>query len=48
MLTAITEKSGVYLEDCQIKPAMPFATDVAIAKRLWKVGEELVGQSFDI
>ena len=47
-LTMIVDKSGVYLEDCQVKQAMPFATDLTIAKKLWKVGEELVGQKFDI
>ncbi|RFU28893.1 hypothetical protein B7463_g7455, partial [Scytalidium lignicola] len=40
---AMKEKTGAYLEDCQIKDAMPYATDLTIAKRLWKIGEDIVG-----
>ena len=44
------EHNGVYLQDCQIAPddeVKPFATDKKSAERLWKLSEELVGQTFD-
>ena len=48
VLTVYTAITGAYLEDCQIKAAMPYATDLAIGKKLWRAGEEIVGESFDI
>ncbi len=37
---------GLYLEDCHVSEALPYATDVDAAKRLWALSEEFVGQSF--
>jgi hypothetical protein len=48
VLTACTIKAGAYLEVCQIKVEMPYATDLEIAKRLWRAGEEIVGECFNI
>lgn len=40
--------SGGYLADCQLAPAAEHATDPKIAKRLWGLSEELVGEKFDL
>ncbi|RDL35158.1 uncharacterized protein BP5553_07089 [Venustampulla echinocandica] len=37
---------GVYLDDCRQRRAAKWAVDEAAAERLWKVSEELVGESF--
>lgn len=37
-----TDKSGVYLLDCQFGQAASYATDPDAADRLWKLSEELV------
>lgn len=43
------EKStGYYLDNCQFAFAMPWATDEAIAEKLWKLSEEIVGEKFEI
>jgi hypothetical protein len=39
---------GGYLANCQFAPAEGYATDAKIADRLWALGEELVGERFDI
>jgi NAD(P)-dependent dehydrogenase (short-subunit alcohol dehydrogenase family) len=40
-------RGGVYLEDCHISDQhAPWALDADSAQRLWKVSEELVGQTF--
>ncbi|RDX40636.1 NAD(P)-binding protein [Lentinus brumalis] len=45
----LDEHNGSYLKDCQLAPVdelQPFAADKNSATRLWKLSEELVGQSF--
>ncbi len=40
----------MYLQDCQLAAddeMKPYAVDKDSAARLWKLSEELVGQSFD-
>lgn len=37
---------GAYLEDCHVSEAMPYATDLEAAERLWALTEELVAESF--
>ena len=48
---ALAERyNGAYLLDCQLAPAIdlkPCAVDKESAARLWKLTEQLVGQSFD-
>lgn len=39
--------SGIYLSDCQKEKAADHASDPKVAERLWKLSEELVGQTFD-
>ncbi|GAB5587125.1 hypothetical protein Unana1_02025 [Umbelopsis nana] len=45
---SIKEKSGSYLEDCQIsnQVAMPYALDHENAAKLWSLSEKAVGQVF--
>ncbi|KAH8551417.1 hypothetical protein BGW37DRAFT_537903 [Umbelopsis sp. PMI_123] len=45
----IASESGSYLEDCQIAMdnVKPYAKDDTAAKKLWKLSEEIVGQTFD-
>ncbi|TFK86007.1 NAD(P)-binding protein [Polyporus arcularius HHB13444] len=46
----LDEHNGVYLQDCQLAgddDIKPYAVDKDSAARLWKLSEELVGQSFD-
>jgi NAD(P)-dependent dehydrogenase (short-subunit alcohol dehydrogenase family) len=38
---------GVYLADCQVAEAKPWATDPQSASRLWVLSEDLVGERFD-
>jgi NAD(P)-dependent dehydrogenase (short-subunit alcohol dehydrogenase family) len=45
-LTLDTAKSGIFLENCQISDPAPYASDPAIAERLWTVSEELVREQF--
>lgn len=42
-----SEANGILLHDCQICDAMPYATDLKLAERLWKLSEELVGSKFE-
>jgi NAD(P)-dependent dehydrogenase (short-subunit alcohol dehydrogenase family) len=42
----LADRGGLYLEDCHVSEALPYATDAAAAKRLWALSEELVGQPF--
>lgn len=37
---------GVYLADCSITAAMPYAIDPDAAARLWELSERLVGETF--
>ncbi|TFK78017.1 NAD(P)-binding protein, partial [Polyporus arcularius HHB13444] len=46
----LDEHNGAYLQDCQAAPdeeMKPYAVDKNSAARLWKLSEQLVGQSFD-
>jgi len=38
---------ALYLSDCAIATAMPYAVDPDAAARLWSISEELVGERFD-
>ena len=42
----LADRGGLYLEDCHVSEALPYATDAQAARRLWALSEELVGQSF--
>lgn len=42
------DKSGAYVEDCQIGKALEYASDPENARKLWALSEELVGQKFDV
>jgi hypothetical protein len=44
----IIDVMGGYLADCQLAPASEHATDPKIAKRLWELSEDLVGEKFDL
>lgn len=49
MAMGLSEHNGAYLEDCQRAPAdqtKPYAVDKENAERLWKLSEQLVGQTF--
>lgn len=37
------EPKGVYISDCQIAEAAPWATDVEAAKKLYELSATLVG-----
>jgi hypothetical protein len=39
---------GVYLSDCQIAEPSVHANDPVAADRLWKLSQELVGESFSL
>eukprot|EP01112_Ceratiomyxa_fruticulosa_P016627 TRINITY_DN505_c0_g1_i1.p1 TRINITY_DN505_c0_g1~~TRINITY_DN505_c0_g1_i1.p1 ORF type:complete len:342 (-),score=71.47 TRINITY_DN505_c0_g1_i1:486-1511(-) len=41
-------KSGLYLDNCQIGVASPYAIDPEKADRLWKLTEEIVKQHFEL
>ncbi|RPD54310.1 short-chain dehydrogenase [Lentinus tigrinus ALCF2SS1-7] len=46
----LAEHNGAYLQDCQRAPeedTKPHVLDKSSAARLWKLSEQLVGQSFD-
>lgn len=47
MMTSI-DFPGAYLDDCKIVENVGYTTDSVVADRLWKLGEELVNQKFDI
>ncbi|KAI1454703.1 retinol dehydrogenase 13 [Annulohypoxylon moriforme] len=42
------EKSGSFIQDCQIYNALEHATNPESARKLWEVSEKLVGQKFDL
>ncbi len=42
----LADRGGIYLEDCHVSEALPYATDADAAKRLWALSEEFVGQPF--
>jgi NAD(P)-dependent dehydrogenase (short-subunit alcohol dehydrogenase family) len=42
----LADRGGLYLEDCHVGEALPYATDGEAAKRLWALSEEFVGQTF--
>lgn len=41
------DKDAVYLADCQVTNAAPWARDPKAAERLWQLSEDIVGQKFD-
>eukprot|EP01112_Ceratiomyxa_fruticulosa_P016629 TRINITY_DN505_c0_g1_i3.p1 TRINITY_DN505_c0_g1~~TRINITY_DN505_c0_g1_i3.p1 ORF type:complete len:343 (-),score=68.66 TRINITY_DN505_c0_g1_i3:123-1151(-) len=41
-------KSGIYLDNCQLAPAEAYATDPEKANNLWKLGEHIVQQHFEL
>jgi NAD(P)-dependent dehydrogenase (short-subunit alcohol dehydrogenase family) len=43
---AFAEKSGCYIEDCQVYQTYDYALDKDNAMKLWSLSEELVGQKF--
>ncbi len=42
----LADVGGVYLEDCHVSEALPYATDPEAAVRLWAMSEGFVEQSF--
>jgi hypothetical protein len=42
----LADQGGIYLEDCHVSVAEPYATDPDAARRLWTLSETLVGQPF--
>lgn len=51
-LTLISAHNGAYLQDCRVgdpwtDTIKPWATSSVEAERLWKLTEQLVGQSFN-
>ena len=42
----LEDTGGLYLADCAIDTAMPYAVDPDAAARLWSMSEELVGERF--
>ncbi|KAL2270639.1 hypothetical protein VTJ83DRAFT_10 [Remersonia thermophila] len=43
---ALDDVKGLYLVDCQLAEPAPHARDAVSADRLWKLSEELVGETF--
>jgi hypothetical protein len=44
----IIDRRGAYLDDCQVVELVEYAKDKENAARLWALGEELVGEKFDL
>lgn len=42
----VVAADGVYLDDCKQRRAARWGVDEKAAERLWRVSEELVGESF--
>ncbi|KAI1415007.1 retinol dehydrogenase 13 [Hypoxylon sp. FL1857] len=42
------DKSGSFIQDCQIGSPLEHATDPENARKLWELSEKLVGQKFDL
>lgn len=42
----LADVGGLYLADCSIAEAKPYALDPAAARRLWALSEQLIGQTF--
>ncbi|KAI0881590.1 retinol dehydrogenase 13 [Annulohypoxylon maeteangense] len=42
------DKSGSFIQDCQIGSPLEHATNPESARKLWEVSEKLVGQKFDL
>jgi NAD(P)-dependent dehydrogenase (short-subunit alcohol dehydrogenase family) len=42
----LADRGGLYLEDCHVSEALPYATDAEAAQRLWALSEEFVGHTF--
>ncbi|KAI2605635.1 retinol dehydrogenase 13 [Hypoxylon sp. NC1633] len=45
---ALNVRGGLYLADCQFSPAADYAEDLGIAKHLWHLSEELIGEKFGL
>ncbi|KAK3385649.1 hypothetical protein B0H63DRAFT_186211 [Podospora didyma] len=45
---ALNEIKGLYIADCQIADPYPHAKDPVAADKLWKLSEELVGETFPL
>ncbi|OTA94086.1 hypothetical protein M434DRAFT_10991 [Hypoxylon sp. CO27-5] len=41
------DKSGAFIQDCQIGEPLEYATDPENARKLWELSKKLVGQKFD-
>jgi len=44
----ILDRRGAYLDDCQVVDLVEHAKDKENADRLWALGEELVGEKFNL
>ena len=42
-----SSSKGLYLSDCQFVEASEFARDKGLAEKLWRLGEEIVGEKFE-
>ncbi|KAI0880531.1 retinol dehydrogenase 13 [Annulohypoxylon maeteangense] len=45
---ALDVPTDIYLADCQFFPSADYTTDPAIAERLWRLSEELIGEKFNL
>ncbi|KAI1403644.1 retinol dehydrogenase 13 [Hypoxylon fuscum] len=45
---ALNACAGLYLADCQFLPAADYAQNPEIAKQLWHLSEDLIGEKFDL
>jgi hypothetical protein len=43
---SLRESAPAFLKECNIIPALPYATDKAEASTLWRLSERLVGEDF--
>ncbi|KAF2669028.1 short-chain dehydrogenase [Microthyrium microscopicum] len=44
----LTDKSGSYMEDCQVEPLFEYASSVENAEKLWTLSEKLIGEKFTV
>jgi hypothetical protein len=40
------DKSGAFLDDCNPRQVLEFASDASNADKLWTLSEEIVGEKF--
>ncbi|KAI1370123.1 retinol dehydrogenase 13 [Hypoxylon crocopeplum] len=45
---SLNVRGGLYLADCQFFPAADYAQDPDIAKHLWRLSEDLIGETFNL